>query len=183
MDSEGRIGLFVGNNPVNNFDPDGLTWQWWHNLWHTHGGDPTPDPNSNLALRQAEGVGITQLTDANGNRVQPGNIVPNALGQAAANIAMLPLGGPEEEGAYAAADEALKALDAAKAAKCEKLPKLITNPKHHPNSMSPQPKNVEELFKKSISDENGVRWAKDDDGAFHRFSKPSNGESHWNGST
>ncbi len=58
----------------------------------------------------------------------------------------------------------------------------VTNPKHHPNSISPEPKNVDELFKKSIVDSNGVRWAKDADGTIHRFPKPSNGETHWNGS-
>jgi len=63
------------------------------------------------------------------------------------------------------------------------LPKRITNPKHNPFSKSPEPKNVDDLFNKSIADENGVRWAKDEDGIIHRFSKPSNGESHWNGST
>jgi hypothetical protein len=26
VDSQGRIGLFVGNNPINNIDPFGLTW-------------------------------------------------------------------------------------------------------------------------------------------------------------
>jgi RHS repeat-associated protein len=61
--------------------------------------------------------------------------------------------------------------------------KRITSPKHHPNSVSPEPKNVQELFDKSIVDEEGVRWAKDENGVIHRFSKPSNGESHWNGST
>jgi RHS repeat-associated protein len=62
-------------------------------------------------------------------------------------------------------------------------PKRVSNPKHHPNSESPEPKNVQELFDKSIADGSGVRWAKDSDGTIHRFSAPSNGESHWNGST
>ncbi len=59
----------------------------------------------------------------------------------------------------------------------------VTNPKHHANSASPQPKNAESLFKGSVVDKNGVRWAKDTDGNLHRFSKPRNGETHWNGST
>jgi RHS repeat-associated protein len=59
----------------------------------------------------------------------------------------------------------------------------VTNPKHNPNSASPEPNNVQELFDKSIADEKGVRWAKDTDGTIHRFSAPSNGEVHWNGST
>ena len=62
-------------------------------------------------------------------------------------------------------------------------PTRISNPKHHPNSISPEPKNVGELFKDAVADKNGVRWAKDSDGIVHRFSKPSNGETHWNGST
>jgi hypothetical protein len=62
-------------------------------------------------------------------------------------------------------------------------PTLINNPKHHPKSDSPQPKNARELFENSIVDKNGVRWAKDADGTVHRFSAPSNGQSHWNGST
>lgn len=60
---------------------------------------------------------------------------------------------------------------------------LISNPKHHPNSKSPEPRNVRELFKTAIEDKNGVRWAKDENGIVHRFNRPSNGEAHWNGST
>jgi len=62
-------------------------------------------------------------------------------------------------------------------------PKLVDNPKHNPNSASPQPSNTKDLFSKSVVDKNGVRWAVDKDGTIHRFSKPSNGETHWNGST
>jgi hypothetical protein len=61
--------------------------------------------------------------------------------------------------------------------------KRVTNPKHHPNSKSPEPKNVDQLYENSVVDKNGIRWAKDADGTIHRFSKPSNGETHWNGST
>jgi RHS repeat-associated protein len=62
-------------------------------------------------------------------------------------------------------------------------PRRVTNPKHHPNSKSPEPANVDELFGMSIVDSAGVRWAKDANGTIHRFSRPSNGETHWNGST
>jgi hypothetical protein len=62
-------------------------------------------------------------------------------------------------------------------------PTRITNPKHHQNSSSPEPKNVESLYQNSVADKNGVRWAKDANGVVHRFSRPSNGETHWNGST
>jgi uncharacterized protein RhaS with RHS repeats len=61
--------------------------------------------------------------------------------------------------------------------------KRISNPKHHKNSVSPEPPNVDELYENSVADQNGVRWAKDTEGTIHRFSKPSNGETHWNGST
>jgi hypothetical protein len=59
----------------------------------------------------------------------------------------------------------------------------VTNPKHHKNSNSPEPNNVDDLFDKSVADNQGRRWVKDEDGVIHRFSKPSNGETHWNGST
>ncbi|MGR4876187.1 RHS repeat-associated core domain-containing protein [Pseudoxanthomonas sp. LARHCG66] len=62
-------------------------------------------------------------------------------------------------------------------------PSLTHNPKHHQNSQSPEPKNVRELYRQSILDRNGVRWARDENGTIHRFSRPSNGETHWNGST
>jgi hypothetical protein len=62
-------------------------------------------------------------------------------------------------------------------------PTRATNPKHHANSQSPEPENAQELYENSVADKNGVRWAKDADGNIHRFSKPSNGETHWNGST
>ncbi len=80
-----------------------------------------------------------------------------------ANSASLPPGGPDDDG--------------------DAEPKRVTNPKHHPNSKSPEPKNVDTLYENSVADKNGVRWAKDADGTVHRFSKPSNGETHWNGST
>jgi hypothetical protein len=59
----------------------------------------------------------------------------------------------------------------------------VTNPKHHPSSASPEPVNVDKLYQNSIMDKDGVRWAKDADGTIHRFSRPSAGERHWNGST
>jgi hypothetical protein len=65
----------------------------------------------------------------------------------------------------------------------EETPRRVTNPKHHPNSKSPEPENVQELFARSLVDKKGVRWAKDSDGIIHRFSRPINGETHWNGST
>jgi hypothetical protein len=52
-----------------------------------------------------------------------------------------------------------------------------------PYSSSPGPKIVEQLYNESVSDQNGVRWAKDANGVIHRFTRPTNGEVHWNGST
>jgi len=63
----------------------------------------------------------------------------------------------------------------------DEKPSRYTNDKHHPNSVSPEPKNVDKLYENSIVDGNGVRWAQDSDGTIHRFSKPSNGQTHWNG--
>jgi hypothetical protein len=68
-------------------------------------------------------------------------------------------------------------------AKADDKPKRITNPKHHPNSKSPEPKNVDALYDKSVADKSGVRWSIDADGTLHRFSRPSNNQTHWNGST
>jgi hypothetical protein len=82
-------------------------------------------PQSQLGMRNAAGVGVTQLTDENGNRVQPGNVVPGALFSAAGNIMMLPMG--EEEGAFKAAEEALQAAEAAKAAKLAKCKQALMN--------------------------------------------------------
>jgi hypothetical protein len=69
-----------------------------------------------------------------------------------------------------------------KSSSSEGKPRRVSNSKHHANSASPEPKNVQELFDKSIADGSGTR-AKDADGTIHRFSAPSNGETHWNGST
>jgi RHS repeat-associated protein len=60
---------------------------------------------------------------------------------------------------------------------------LESNEKHHPNSESPEPADTSKLYENSIADKSGVRWAKDSNGVIHRFSRPSNGKTHWNGST
>lgn len=44
-----------------------------------------------------------------------------------------------------------------------------------------EPKNAEEMFRKSYKDSNGRRWYKDKNGTIHRF-KGANKEYHWNGS-
>ena len=63
-------------------------------------------------------------------------------------------------------------------------PNLTHNPKHHQNSESPEPNNSKELYVNSRkSTENGTYWSMDGDGELHRFSRPRNGDTHWNGST
>ncbi len=37
-------------------------------------------------------------------------------------------------------------------------PKLKSNPKHHPNSESPEPNNAQELYDKAIKDDQGRWW-------------------------
>ena len=61
--------------------------------------------------------------------------------------------------------------------------RLVSSPKHHRQAASPQPPNLQELYARSVVDSKGVRWSRDADGVIHRFSAPSNGEVHWNGST
>ncbi len=71
---------------------------------------------------------------------------------------------------------------------CEiERPKLIDNPKHHINAggrVSRQPDDAAAVFETSIRDEGGNWWGKSPtSGALYRYSRASNGESHWNGST
>ncbi len=62
-------------------------------------------------------------------------------------------------------------------------PERVTNQKHHQNSQSPEPKNVEELYENFVEAGNGSRWASRCRWNLHRFSPPRNGQTHWNGST
>ncbi len=61
-------------------------------------------------------------------------------------------------------------------------PRRVTNPKHHPNSKTPEPKNCEDLWQRSVLDGNGSRYALDDNGVIHRFSDGNDGTFHWSGS-
>jgi RHS repeat-associated protein len=136
---------FNGNNPVNFVDPYGLlSWgdfnpglllsgQAWgqlaHNVFMGDHPEPALDPNSLQALQNAVGVGVTPLTDENGNQITPnqalGQMAQDALGDAAQLAMMLPLG--PEEAAGAAAEDAAKAAKTAKEAKastpCPATPK------------------------------------------------------------
>jgi RHS repeat-associated protein len=136
----GGINLygFVGNNPIDNIDPYGLTWlifdpqaytQLFKDIFIGDTKAPPIDPNSLQALNANGGLATTPLYDANGNLHSPGDLVLD-VGVAVVKgpivaATTLPLGG--EEGAYAAANEALQAARAARnAGKC--VPK-VTNPK------------------------------------------------------
>ncbi len=121
-----NLYAFVANNALNNIDPGGLNWftDWWHNLWHIHGGNASIDPDSLQALKNAAGVGATPLTDENGNIVQPGDVLEGALLDAGVTIAMMGLGGPEDRSLYDAGDKLTQL-----ASRC----KRTRNPRfHHP---------------------------------------------------
>ena len=153
---------FVGNSPLNRGDPYGSKWalfdsqawgQFFHDIFYgSNYQSPQWDPNSRMALANDAGVGVTQLRDPAGNVVQAGDLVQSTVLNAAANVAMLPLGGPEEEGAYAAADAALQAARAAKAARnCpkidpNKLRHIFDNARHDLGSLLSQFKSKEEAF-------------------------------------
>ena len=131
---------FVGNNPISGVDPYGLlgwsdfnpgllfsgtAWKglpsWFVNdvLIGDTGGSPQ-NQSSKAAQDHAAGLGLTPLHDANGNLQSPGDAALE-VGMAVAKgpivaATILPLGG--EEGAYAAANEALQAARAARLARC-----------------------------------------------------------------
>jgi hypothetical protein len=140
------------------------------------GANTTPlgPPPSGFADAYAPGAGIIRVpqdmvpsespkfpSDMQMNAHEPGEGSPKAP-------EAKPAGGADTKGAETAKDAAVR---------------RVTNLKHHPNSASPEPANVDELFARSVVDSAGRRWAKDSAGVIHRFSAPSNGETHWNGST
>lgn len=126
-------------------------------------------------------LGLPAMTGAGGMALAGGGVLASdaALGSAAAvagGYVMMSQASKMDGGGGGSGDSQ----------KPESKPKRISNPKHNQNSSSPEPKNVDDLYEKSIDDPskpNGTRWAQDEDGTIHRFSKPSNGETHWNGST
>jgi len=150
MDGQGRIGLFVGNNPINRIDPYGLAWYnpWSWGLWDSIANQVYPQPSTTVATPAPadpeDNVGNNTtafsiqppgvMQQAANESTQVGMAVPNGI----LNTAAMMLGPGEAEGAYAAADEALQAeraaataSKAAKAAeKCEKhhlLPRQFAN--------------------------------------------------------
>ena len=59
-----------------------------------------------------------------------------------------------------------------------------SNPRHNQNSKSPEPKNVKDMFDRSVKDpkKNDTRWYKDKSGTLHRFMEHEKHKFHWNGS-
>lgn len=97
----GGINLygFIGNQPNGSIDPLGL-FEWkdlnplrlfdpsfWGGLLYGAaggGGNTGWDPNSNIALRASEGIGIGDFEDANGNRISGGELAADVVGIAVA---------------------------------------------------------------------------------------------------
>jgi RHS repeat-associated protein len=153
ISEQGGIDLyrFVGNNPINEIDPYGLTWalfsgEAWRQLLSDIfiGNRPAPqpvDPNSFLAQHGVD-------NDFNG---ETGAQVVGDIGKAVLeNTALAALGalGPgEAEGAYQAAD---KALSAAKAVKCVQAAKALPNVAKAVNSNLPHA--VEQAVARGVFD-------------------------------
>jgi len=189
----GGINLFrfVGNSPIDVVDPNGLWFKetfrkighWIYDKMMGNTGPANPNGNLNMlsqelggmdsgVLRRAMGEGTGMIGDV-GTDAASGKVLKQIGGK------LLDEAGDLMKKCKAPANAAGKGAEAT-----SKLPKRVTNKKHHPNSKSPEPKNVNELFNKSVADpKTGARWAKDADGTIHRFSPPSNGSTHWNGST
>jgi RHS repeat-associated protein len=150
---------YVGGNPVTNTDPRGLqaVLQLGFGIGLACGAIPGCMNTLGHAMWEA-GKSLGQACQAAGDAVR------NWFSQDSAG------------GTNSGASNASPPPD-------DEDPERITNPKHHPNSKSPEPQNADKLYENSVADKNGVRWAKDADGTIHRFSKPSNGQTHWNGST
>ena len=158
---DGGLNLYgyVGNNPLGLTDPLGLN----------------PALAVPVGLSIGEALAGTAIAIAIANQI--GDVIGNAMSEKGKPRNSVPIS-KQCSGASSSSPGAPDPDDNE-----DNKVKRISNPKHHPNSESPEPDNVDELYNKSIADENGVRWAKDEEGVIHRFTKPSNGESHWNGST
>lgn len=129
----GGVNLYgyVGNSPINFYDPYGLSWysdfgDWELGVAHKakefFTGNPCDyhlDPNSLQYLSNQAGVGVTPLTDQNGNQVDAADL---ALEVFATPLIALTTGGFGEVGELGAAGEIgsgarVAATDAAEAAK------------------------------------------------------------------
>jgi hypothetical protein len=100
---------FAANDPLNQVDPWGQ-WllfdrqAWGRLLQDLLLGDAGPalDPDANLALRQAAGVGLSAYTDENGTPVPLGELLATGLGAGVETAALLYTPGGEAAGALAA---------------------------------------------------------------------------------
>jgi RHS repeat-associated protein len=100
---------FAANDPLNQVDPWGQLLlfdqqAWGRLLQDLLLGDAGPalDPDSNLALRQAAGVGLSPYTDENGTPVPLGELLATGLGAGVETAALLYTPGGEAAGALAA---------------------------------------------------------------------------------
>jgi hypothetical protein len=100
---------FAANDPLNQVDPWGQ-WllfdrqAWGRLLQDLLLGDAGPalDPDANLALRQAAGVGLSAYTDENGTPVPLGELLATGLGAGVETASLLSTPGGEAAGALAA---------------------------------------------------------------------------------
>jgi RHS repeat-associated protein len=140
---------FVGNNPISRVDPYGLTWAlfssdaWWQLLSDIFMGDrppPVVDPNSFIAQH---GV------DNNFNGQTAGQVVTDigkAVPEGILTAAMMLGGEGEAEGAYQAADKALKAAKNCPRIDPNKLRHIFDNARHDLGGLLSQFKSQEEAF-------------------------------------
>jgi RHS repeat-associated protein len=117
---------FVNNNSTIYIDPRGLIWvlldseawtQLFKNIFIGDISNEGWDPKGNMALRMETGTGITPLTDANGNTIQPGDLILQTVLDSGFQIVLMGVGGTEEKAMYEAVTETLEAARLAKASK------------------------------------------------------------------
>ena len=147
----GGINLhrFVGNNPISRVDPYGLTWAlfsseaWWQLLSDVFIGDRPPtvvDPNSFIAQHGVDnnfnGETAAQVVGDIGKAVPEGILT----------AAMMLGGEGEAEGAYQAADKALKAAKNCPKIDPNKLRHIFDNARHDLGGLLSQFKSQEEAF-------------------------------------
>jgi cytochrome c553 len=68
----------------------------------------------------------------------------------------------------------------------KKKPKLTKNPKHNQNATgkaSPEPSDASKVYEDAVEGPDGNWYGKNENGDVYRYSRPSNGETHWNGSS
>jgi RHS repeat-associated protein len=169
--------VYANNNPYRYIDPTGTCTG--SNITNGDGTCASTGGNTTDTAGAAQGMTLKLLGFVGAARVVGTSVAGLVGGAIAMTLWSESLDVPEGEGS----GDDLSGWTPSGPDDEEPETKLVTNPKHHQNSSSPQPKNVAQLYRQSIRDKTGVRWTKDAEGVVHRFSKPSNGETHWNGST